>query len=131
MVQGAPQPAPLPPGFAPPIIARLWLPPANRPQERGEGSENMERLGQSQVPARDGQGLRPITEEHASDADQPGGSVGGADGCLRSRRRKRRDPTWRRPRGPGRSAHVRQRSRMGARAEPSASLPGPPGGLRG
>lgn len=98
---------------------------------RGHRGPKTSELSQSKVPVREGQGPVPITEEQARDSDQPEDSMGGGAGCSIIRRRKRRDPAWRRPRGPGGSAHVRQRSLMGARAEPSPSLPGAPGGLRG
>lgn len=72
-----------------------------------------------------------MTEEQASDPDQSENSMGEGAGCLPIRRRKRREPIWRRPQEPGRTAHVRQRSRLGARAEPPPGLPGASGGLRG
>lgn len=42
MVQVTSQPAPLPPGFDPPIVALLWLPPANRSQGAGKKAETSE-----------------------------------------------------------------------------------------
>ncbi|KAL6057785.1 hypothetical protein STEG23_033988 [Scotinomys teguina] len=82
--------APLPPGFDPPIIALLSLP---QPIDRRKGAQGPKTssLSQSKVPVRDGQGLIPITEEQASDSDQPENSMGGGTGCSIIRRRKRRD----------------------------------------
>lgn len=97
----------------------------------GSSSQSLAERGPVRSPVRDGQALTPMTEEQTGDSDQSENSMGVGAGCSPIRRRKRRDPIWRHPQGPGKTANVRQRSRLGARAEPPPSLPGASGGLRG
>jgi hypothetical protein len=128
MVQVTSQTAPLPPGFDPPIVALLSLPRPIARKGRARRREHL-RLSQSKVSARDGQERRPITEAQDCDSDQPENRIGGESGCSRVRLRKRQGPRWRRPREPKRTAHVCERSGVGACAEPFPSLPRASGGL--
>lgn len=128
IVQVTSQPTPLPPGFDPPIVALLSLPGPIARKGRAQRRKHL-RLSQSKVLGRDGQRLRPITEAQDCDPDQPENRIGGEPGCSLIRLRKRQCPKWWRPRGPERTAHVCERSGVGACAAPSPSLPRASGGL--
>lgn len=80
MVQVTSQPAPLPPGFDPPIVALLWLLQPIARERRAQRRKHLS-LSESKVPERDGQGPLPITEAQHCDSDQSENSVGGETGC--------------------------------------------------
>ncbi|VCW68361.1 unnamed protein product, partial [Gulo gulo] len=130
----------------PPISARAWprwpIARAGR-VPRAEPTDNLS-LSLSEVPIQDRQVHEPLAELGETDTApeegrglKPGQSrtagtaAGGRRAYRAAGRRKRTGSRWRRPEVPGGTAHVGERSGVGARAKPPPRLPRTPSSLWG